>query len=224
MTARLIAGVRLASRTLASRTLAPLALMLVALAPCAQAQRGSASDISGASVTSSTVVRGSYVPGGRLEPIPVGATQYDPAALARIRNAATALENQVNARALTGLDGATLPAESQLLVLGVLKSATTGAGLSVNALRTILARGVPGQAILANTLVDRLVQMGAEPTPLLVLQAAAALNAYVDAALPSVLASPPAEFVAVHAIVSRYSQATTQRTPPAIASPARASR
>ena len=224
MKVRLVARAVLASLALASVSLASAGLASLALASRAQAQRGSASDISGASVTSSTVVRGAYVPGGRLEPIPVGATQYDPAALARIRNAATALDNQVNARALTGLDGATLSAEAQLLVLGVLKSATTGAGLSVNALRAILARGVPGQAILANTLVDRLVQMGAEPTPLLVLQAATALNAFVDAALPSFLSSPPAEFIAVHAIVSRYSQAATQGTPAALASPARASR
>ena len=160
MKVRLVARAVLASLALASVSLASAGLASLALASRAQAQRGSASDISGASVTSSTVVRGAYVPGGRLEPIPVGATQYDPAALARIRNAATALDNQVNARALTGLDGATLSAEAQLLVLGVLKSATTGAGLSVNALRAILARGVPGQAILANLNIDSKATMG----------------------------------------------------------------
>ena len=194
-------------------TLVAGAVALAIFSVRAQAQRGSASDISGPSVTGSTVVRGAYVPGGRLEPVPVGATQYDPAALARIRNASTALDNQVAARSLTGLDGGTIPADAQLLVLGVLKSSTTGAGLSVDALRSILLPGVPGRAELANTLVDRLVQMGAEPTPLLVLQASIALNAYIDAALPSFLASPPAEFVAVHAIVSRYTHAATQRTP-----------
>lgn len=201
---------------LAAATLPPLAI--------AGAQRGSASDISGPSVTSSTVVRGAYVPGGRLEPVPVSAANADPAAVARIRNASLALDNQVNAGALTGLDGSALPADAQLLVLGVLKSGTTGAGLSVDALRTILARATPGQAALANTLVDRLVQMGPEPTPLLVLRAATALNDFVDAALPSFLASPPPEFVALHAIVTRYSRAATQRPPAAVAAPSRASR
>ena len=195
------------------RELVAGACALAVVAPIAHAQRGSASDISGPSVTGATVVRGAFVPGGRMEPVPVGASQYDPAALARIRNASTALDNQVAARALTGLDGGTISADAQLLVLGVLKSSTTGAGLSVDALRATLASGVPGRAALANVLVDRLVQMGAEPTPLLVLQASTAMNALIDAALPSFLASPPAEFVAVHAVVNRYSQAATQRAP-----------
>ena len=195
------------------RTLVAGVLALALLAPCTQAQRGSASDISGPSITGSTVVRGAYVPGGRLEAVPVGAAQFDPAALARIRSASTALDDQIAARALTGLDGGTVSADAQLLVLGVLKSSTTGAGLSVDALRALLASGVPGRAALANALVDRLVQMGPEPTPLLVLQASIAMNAYINEALPSFLAAPPAELIAVHAVVSRYTQAATQRTP-----------
>lgn len=197
------------------RRLVPVAgaVALAVFTSPALAQRGSASDISGPSITGSTVVRGAYVPGGRLEPVPVGATQFDPSALARIRSASTALDNQVAARSLTGLDGGTIAADAQLLVLGVLKSGTTGAGLSVDALRATLALAVPGRVALAHTLVDRLVQMGAEPTPLLVLNAAVALNAFINEALPSFLASPPPEFVAVHAIVSRYTVAATQRTP-----------
>ena len=196
-------------------------VVVLALASQAGAQRGSASDISGASVTSSTVVRGAYVPGGSADPAATVSAPVDPAALARIRSASTALDNQVNARALSGIDGTSLPAEVQLLVLGVLKSAATGAGLSVEALRAALGAAVPGQPALAGAVVDRLVQMGPEPTPLLVLQAANALNAFVDVALPSFLATPPAEFVAVHAVVTRYSQAATRGAAP---TSARASR
>lgn len=197
------------------RPLRSCALAVVLVTPGALlAQTRSASDVTGGSVTSGALLGGSFVPGTGLRPVPVGTNLYDPAALERIRSAATALENQVNRGALTGPEGEAIEPAAQLAVLGVLKSATTGAGLSVAALRDVLGRGVPRSAVLAAVLVDAMIDMGATPAPVQVAVATRALNAFVAAADASFLAAPPAEFVAAYAIIQRYSAAATQAAPP----------
>jgi hypothetical protein len=193
--------------------LASLAFVL-AVAPLAvQAQSRTASDISGGTVTSAAVLGGSYVPGFGLRPVPVGANQFDPNALERIRAASTALENQVNRGELVGPGGEPIEPAAQLAVLGVLKSATTGAGLSVQAVRDIFGAGVPNDPVLAAQLLAALVDMGPTPSPVMVAAASRALNAYVAAADPAFLASPPGEFAAAFAIINRYVAAATQTNP-----------
>ena len=196
----------------------PMSLLLVlvtALPLTTAAQSRSASDVTGGSVTSGALLGGSFVPGVGLRPVPVGANQFDPAAADRIRGAAAALENQVNRGELVGPSGESIEPAAQLAVLGVLKSASTGAGLSVQALRDILARGVPGSPPLALALVDAFVNMGPTPSPVLVSTASRALNAYVALAEAAFLAAPPPEFVAVFAVVQRYVGAATQIAPAA---------
>ena len=196
------------------RLTASAIILLLAVAPRAlAAQSRSASDISGGTVTSAAVLGGSYVPGIGLRPVPVGANQFDPNALERIRAASTALENQVNRGELTGPGGEAIEPAAQLAVLGVLKSATTGAGLSVEALRDILGAGVPNDPVLAAQLLGALVDMGPTPSPVLVAAASRALNAYVAAAEPAFLAAPPGEFAAAFAIINRYVAAATQANP-----------
>ncbi len=195
--------------------IAPLAFTLFVLPLALEAQSRSASDVSGGTVTSAAVLGGSYVPGFGLRPVPVGANQFDPNALERIRAASTALENQVNRGELMGPGGEPIEPAAQLAVLGVLKSATTGAGLSVQAVRDIFGAGVPNDPVLAAQLLAALVDMGPTPTPVMVAAASRALNAFVAAADPAYLAAPPGEFAAAYAIVTRYVAAATQSNPTA---------
>jgi hypothetical protein len=193
----------------------PIVLVLIAATaarPLA-AQSRTASDVTGGTVTSAALVGGNFVPRTGLRPVPVAANQYDPNAIERIRALATALDNQVARGQLTGPNGEAIDPAIQLEVLGVLKSATAGAGLSVQAVEDILAVGVPGRRSLATALVEALVAMGPTPTPVPVAAAARALNAYVAGADPAFLAAPPGEFVAAFAIVQRYSIAATQALP-----------
>ncbi len=191
----------------------PLAIITLALPLALAAQSRTASDIGGGTVTSAAVLGGSYVPGFGLRPIPVGANQFDPNALERIRAASTALENQVNRGELRGPGGEAIEPAAQLAVLGVLKSATTGAGLSVAAVRDIFGQGVPNDPVVAAQLLDALVDMGPTPTPVMVAAASRALNAFVTAADPAYLAAPPGEFTAAFAIINRYAAAATQADP-----------
>ncbi len=202
--------------------LLPLTLFAVAMPLGLGAQSRSASDISGSTVTSAAVLGGSYVPGVGLRPVPVTSSQFDPASAARIRGAVTALENQITQGELVGPTGARIEPAGQLALLGVLKAATTGAGLSPQAVRDVFAAGVPKNVALAIQLVVALVDMGTTPTPIAVARAARALNAYVAEAEPAFLANPPGEFAAAHAVISRYVAAATQETPDtrsALASP-----
>ena len=192
-----------------------VAFAIAAVPALLSAQTRSASDVTGGSVTSAALLGGSFVPGFGLRPVPVGANLYDPNALDRIRGAAAALENQVNRGELSGPAGEAIAPGIQLAVLGVLKSGTTGAGLSVNAVRDILARGVPRDAALAQLLLNAMIDMGPTPSPMQVSGATRALNAYVAAADATFLAAPPGEFVAAFAIVQRYSAAATQAAPEA---------
>ena len=187
--------------------------LLAALAAPLAAQRNNSSDVSGVSVTGSAIVSGNFVAPPAPRPIQVTTELGTPFTADRIRALGATVENQMTAGTFTGADGAALPPDVQIIVLGVLKSGITGAGLSANALRDLLAEGAPGHVDAAVALVDALIAMGTTPTVPAVATAVRAFNAYVGVARPEFLTSPPAEFRAVHAVIMLYAGAVTEARP-----------
>ena len=187
-------------------------LIVVATAP-AVAQRNNASDVTGVSVTGSALVAGNFVAVGTPRPVQLTTELGTPFTADRIRALGTTVENQLTAGTFTDADGLALPPDVQIIVLGVLKSRVTGAGLSANALRELLAEGAPGHVDAAVALVDALIAMGTTPTVPAVATAVRAFNVYVGVARPEFLATPPAEFRAVHAVIMLYAGAVTEARP-----------
>lgn len=189
--------------------------LLAAIATPLGAQRNNQSDVSGPSVTGSAIVAGNFV--APATPRAVHVTNEPGSAFTadRIRALGVNAENQMTAGTFTAADGAALPADVQIIVLGVLKSGVTGAGLSATALRDLLAAGAPGHDDAANELLDAFIGMGTTPTAPAVATAVRAFNAYVDVARPEFLSAPPAELRAVHAVIALYAGAVTEARPAA---------
>lgn len=189
--------------------------LLVAMAAPLAAQRNNASDVSGVSVTGSAIVAGNFVALGTPRPVQVTNEPGSAFTADRVRALGVTVENQLTAGTFTGADGLTLPPDVQIIVLGVLKSGVTGAGLSATALRDLLGEGAPGHLDAANELLFAIIAMGTTPPVPAVATAVRAFNAYVDVARPEFLAAPPAEFRAVHAVITLYAGAVTETRPAA---------
>lgn len=184
-------------------------LLLAGAAPVA-AQTGNQSDVTGTPITSGDIVGGSFVPGSRL----VGGIgfQSTPAAAAYAR-AARSLEMQMKMQQLTLVRGSTgtvrIAPEVQQRLLAVLSGQDPG-GVAGSRLVQALAAG--GNAAPAQRLVAALrgltarARHAASPRSGAAGQLREAVSAYndlVDAAGPALLEDPPAELLAIRAVLDQ---------------------
>lgn len=165
-----------------------VAAALLAAAP-AYGQAGNASDVTGPNTTGSSIAGNMGAPSGGGGTVSASAS---PAVAAAVGAAAASVSSSLSAGSLTTPSGVAIPAAAQASVLAVLTGSAPSATLAA----------AMGGGAAAQALAEAMSGLISSPDPGQLAAATGHFNAMVLAADASFLANPPAEFLAVMAVLS----------------------
>jgi hypothetical protein len=149
------------------------------------------------SATTGTIVTGSDVAGGAFSPAGTVGAEASPAVAIATATAGTSITTSLSAGGLTTVSGAPIPGATQTLILTVINSGSPAATATL-----ATALGASGVSVEANALAEAMSNLISSPGTGQLASAVGHYNALVQGADAAFLQNPPAEFLAVQAVLA----------------------